>query len=72
MRFKGISQITKNPLTTTSATGNAKTEDPVEPEALKVEPLQEEELNPSNEYCAGICMYYCVVVGGLCAVIGMN
>jgi hypothetical protein len=69
MRFKGTSQITKNPLTTAPATGNAKTEDPVEP---KLEPLEEEELNPSHEYCAGICMYYCVVVGGLCAVIGMN
>lgn len=69
MRFKGISQIAQeNPLSKNPpVTGNAKTE-----EALpKVEPLKEE-LSPSNEYCSGICLYYCVVIGGLCAVIGMN
>ena len=66
MRFKGISQIAQeNPLSKNPpATGNAKIEEAV--------PETPQELSPSNEYCSGICLYYCVVIGGLCAVIGMN
>jgi hypothetical protein len=71
MRLKGNSQIVKvNPLSNNPpSTGNAKTEeDPVEPESESVK----EELSPANECCAGFCLYYVIVIGGLCAVIGMN